>query len=194
MSHRQQAATAVPTRRVVANFFLTLDGVMESPEQWQFAYFNQEMGAAVGAGFAASDALLMGGTLYREWSQYWPDSTDQPLADIMNSTPKYVVSNTLGRLDWSNSTLIRGDGAAAQIRALKARPGKDIAVSGSAVLVRWLLREGLLDELHLLVHPVLVGSGRRLFDDDTPHQPLELVSAQTFTTGVVHLTYRPAGA
>lgn len=183
--------SAGSNRRIVANFFLTLDGVAESPEKWQSGYFNEEMGAAVGAGFAASDALLMGGTLYREWSQYGPGSTDQPFADTMNGIPKYVVSRTLDRVDWSNSTLIRGDDVAGQIRELTARPGKDIAVSGSATLVRWLLRQGLLDELQLLVHPVLVGSGRRLFDDDTPEQPLELVSSQPFGTGVVHLTYRP---
>jgi dihydrofolate reductase len=180
-----------PTRRIVANFFLSLDGVAESPDKWHFPYFNDEMGEAVSAGFAASDALLMGGTLYREWSEYWPTSTDE-LAGVMNSTPKYVVSRTLDRVDWSNSTLIRGDDVAGQIRELKARPGKDIAMSGSATLTRWLLGQGLVDEMHLLVHPILVGSGRRLFEDDTPRQPLELVSSQPFSTGVVHLTYRPA--
>jgi dihydrofolate reductase len=182
------------TRRIVANFFLTLDGVHESPDKWQFPYFNEELGEAVNAGFAASDALLMGGSLYREWSQYWPDSTDEPFASIMNGIPKYVVSNRLERVDWNNSTLVTGDDIAGQLRELKARPGKDIAVSGSATLVRWLLREGLVDELHLLVHPVVVGSGRRLFDDGSTRQPFELVSSETFSTGVVHLTYKPAAA
>jgi dihydrofolate reductase len=188
------ADPTAPTRKLVANFFVTLDGVVESPDQWQFPYFNEEMGEAVGVGFAASDAMLMGGTLYREWSQYWPGSTDQPMADTINGIPKYVVSRTLDRVDWSNSTLLRGDDVAERIRELKARPGKDIAMSGSAVLTRWLLAEGLVDELHLLVHPLVVGSGRRLFEDGMPRQPLELVSAQTFGTGVVHLTYRPAAA
>ena len=188
------ADPAAPTRKVVANFFISLDGVVESPEKWHFAYFNDEMGEAVNAGFASSDALLMGGTLYREWSEYWPTSTDQPIADIMNGIAKYVVSDRLDRADWSNTTLIRGDGAADRIRELKARPGKGIAMSGSATLVRWLLGQGLVDELHLLVHPVVVGTGRRLFEPDTPQQALELVSAQTFSTGVLHLTYQPIRA
>jgi dihydrofolate reductase len=185
------SADAAPARKIVANFFIALDGVVEAPDQWHFQYFNDEMGEAVQAGFASSDALLMGATLYREWSQFWPTS-DDPFADVMNSTQKYVVSNSLEELDWQNSHLIKGDEAVERIRELKAQPGKNIAMSGSATLVRWLLREGLLDELNLLVHPIAVGSGQRLFDDTTPLQKLELVSSTTFTTGVVHLVYRPA--
>jgi dihydrofolate reductase len=181
-------------RRIVAHFFVSLDGVVESPEKWHFGYFNDEMGAAVGAGFETSDALLMGGTNYREWSAYWPASTDQPIADIMNSTTKYVVSNTLTSADWSNTTLITGDGVADQLRAIKALPGKDIAMSGSATLVNWLLEQGLLDELNLLVHPVVVGTGKRLFDTAAGQRGLELVSSRTFSTGVIDATYRPAKA
>ena len=183
--------SAAPTRRIVANFFASLDGVVESPDKWHFPYFDDQMGEAVNAGFASSDALLMGGTLYRVWSQYWPTSTDEGIADIMNGITKYVVSRTLDRADWSNTTLIRGD-VADQIRALKAQPGKDIAMSGSATLVRWLLAEGLLDELHVLVHPIVVGTGARLFPEGTPQQPLQLADSTTFGSGVVHLTYRPA--
>jgi dihydrofolate reductase len=133
------------------------------------------MGAAVGAGFAASDALLMGATLCREWAAYWPIS-DGELATTMNDITKYVVSDSLPRAGWANSTLFRRAEAAERIRALKAGPGKDIAVSGSATLVRWLLCEGLLDELNLLVQPLLVGSGKQLFEEGTPHLPLQLVS------------------
>jgi dihydrofolate reductase len=185
------SADAAPTRKIVANFFIALDGVVEAPDQWQFEYFNDEMAKAVQEGFASSDCLLMGAILYREWSQFWPAS-DHPLAEVMNSTPKYVVSDSLKQLDWQNSHLIKGDEAAERLRELKAQPGKNIAMSGSATLVRWLLREGLLDELNLLVHPIVVGSGQRLFDETTPLQKLELVSSTTFTTGVLHLVYRPA--
>jgi dihydrofolate reductase len=181
------------SRRIVANFFASLDGVVESPDKWHFPYFDDQMGAAVGAGFASSDAMLMGGTLYREWSEYWPASTDGDFADVMNTMPKYVVSRTLDRADWNNTTLIRDD-VAARIRELKAGPGKDIAMSGSATLVRWLLAEGLLDELNLLVHPIVVGTGARLFPDGTPQQPLQLVESTTFGSGVLHLVYRPTTA
>lgn len=181
-------------RKIVANLFLTLDGVMESPEQWQFPYFNDEMGAAIGAGFAASDALLMGGTLYREWAAHWPAQSGD-VADIMNTTAKYVVTRTLDTADWANTTVLRGDDVAAQVRELTQREGKDIVVSGSATLVNWLLSEQLLDELSLLVCPLLRGHGRRLFDPAaTPHQPLELVSGTAFATGVLHQTYRPAAS
>ena len=178
-------------RKIVANFFMSLDGVVESPDQWHFPYFDEQMGEVVNAGFARSDALLMGGQLYREWSAYWPTSTDQPIADIMNGQQKYVVSRSLERADWSNTTLIRDD-VSDRIREIKAQPGKDIAMSGSATLVRWLLGEGLLDELGLLVHPIVVGTGARLFPDGTPQWPLELATSDTLATGVLHLVYRPA--
>jgi dihydrofolate reductase len=178
-------------RKIVANFFLSLDGVMEAPHTWHFPYFNDEMGQAVSAGFAASDALLMGRVLYEEWAAYWPTSTDQPIADVMNNVRKYVVSTTLDRVAWNNATLIQGD-VAAEIAKLKALPGKDIAVSGSATLVEWLLHQDLLDELRLLVHPIVVGHGRRLFTNGKPTKALELVAAKTFGTGVLDLTYRPA--
>ena len=177
-------------RRIVAHYFVSLDGVVESPDKWHFPYLDDEMGTAIGTGMAESSAMLMGGTLYREWSQYWPASTDE-FADHMNSTPKYVVSRTLDRADWANTTLIRDD-VADRIREIKAQPGGPIAMSGSATLARWLLAEGLLDELSLLVHPIVVGTGARIFPDGTPQQPLELASSTAFGSGVLHLRYRPA--
>src|SRR4051812_40549697 len=116
------------TRKIVSNFFISIDGVVESPDQWHFGYFNDEMGAAVGAGFEASDSILMGATNYRQWAAYWPTSTDQPIADLMNGLPKYVVSDSLDTADWNNTTLIRRAEAADRLRELKAQPGKDIAV------------------------------------------------------------------
>ena len=178
-------------RKIVANFFLSLDGVMEAPNTWHFPYFNEEMGQAVGEGFASSDAMLMGRVNYQEWAAYWPTSTDQPIADIMNNMPKYVVSTTLERADWNNTTLIRGDVAPA-ITKLKQSKGKDIAMSGSAKLVEWLLHENLLDELRLLIHPIVVGKGRRLFSDGMPSAKLELVRSKPFSNGVIDLTYRLA--
>jgi dihydrofolate reductase len=191
---RNEGQRRMGVRKVVAAEFLTLDGVMEAPDQWQFPYFNDEMGQAIGEGFAASDAMLMGRVLYEEWAAYWPeqDPEQNPVAAQMNGVQKYVVSTTLEEpLGWQNSTLIKGD-VAQEISELKCQPGKDITVSGSATLVRSLLRDGLLDELKLAVHPIVVGSGKRLFEEGEGRTALELVESKTFTTGVVYLTYRPA--
>ena len=181
-------------RKVVAAEFLSLDGVMESPDQWHFPYFNDEMGQAVEEGFAASDALLMGRVLYEEWAAYWPnqDPEENPVAAQMNGVRKYVVSTTLDEpLEWNNASLI-GENLAEEISELKRKPGKDIVISGSGALVRSLLEDGLLDELRLMVHPVVVGSGKRLFEEGEKQTALDLVDSKTFSTGVVYLTYMPA--
>ena len=177
-------------RQLNASFFVTLDGVMEAPEKWQFPYFDDDIGAAIGAAMMSADAFLLGRVTYQEWAAHWPTAQDQ-FADYMNATPKHVVSTTLETVEWANSHLVTGDVAAA-VSALKQQPGKDITISGSATLVRSLLRDGLVDELRLMVCPLLLGSGRRLFDDIRTQLPLELVSAQTFSTGVQYLVYRPA--
>jgi dihydrofolate reductase len=181
-------------RKVVAYEFISLDGVIEAPDQWHFPYFDEEMGEAVGEGFAASDAMLMGRVNYEGWAAYWPeqDPEENPIADTMNGRRKYVVSTTLEEpLEWNNSTLIKGNEFAEEIRNLKGQEGKDIAISGGPTLVRSLLDHGLLDELRLFVHPIVVGSGRRLFEDEAESRPLELVDSKTFKTGVLYLTYRP---
>jgi dihydrofolate reductase len=179
-------------RKIKSNFFISLDGVVEAPDKWHFPYFDDEMGAAVGAGFATADAMLMGRVLYEEWAEYWPAHADEPFGDVMNSMQKYVVSDTLQAAEWQNTELIRGD-VARQLTELKAKDGGDIAMSGSATTVRWLLREGLLDELNLLVHPIAVGEGlARLFPPDEPSIPLELRSAETFKSGVLNLSYGPS--
>jgi dihydrofolate reductase len=181
-------------RKIKSNFFISLDGVVESPDKWHFPYFDDEMGAAVGAGFATADAMLMGRVLYEEWAAYWPEHADEPFGDVMNSTKKYVLSNSLDAAQWQNTELVGGGGAAARkLTEIKAQAGGDIAMSGSATTVRWLLREGLLDELNLLVHPIVVGDGlARLFAPEERSTPLELLSAQTFKTGVLNLSYAPA--
>ena len=179
-------------RKIKSNFFISLDGVVESPDKWHFRYFDDEMGSAVGAGFATTDALLMGRVLYNEWAGYWPEHADEPFGDVMNSIKKYVVSNSLQAAKWQNSEIISGD-VARQLTDIKAQDGGDITMSGSPTTVRWLLRQGLLDELNLLVHPIVVGDSlARLFPPDEPSIPLELLTAQTFKTGVLNLSYAPA--
>ncbi len=183
-------------RKVVAWEFISLDGVIEAPHEWHFPYFDEEMGEAVGEGFAASDAMLMGRVNYEGWAAYWPeqDPEENPVADTMNERRKYVVSTTLEEpLEWNNSTLIKGNEFTEEVGNLKEQEGKDIAISGGPGLVRSLLDYGLLDELRLFVHPIVVGSGRRLFEDEAESRPLELVDSKTFAAGVVYLTYKPAG-
>jgi dihydrofolate reductase len=178
--------------KIVSHFFISLDGVVESPDQWHFPYFNDEMGAAVGKSIESGVAILMGRVLYDEWAAYWPNQDDDvPFSSFINNVPKHVVSNTLTEATWTNTRVISGD-VAAEIHELKDRTDGNIGMSGSATLVRWLLSKGLLDELNLMVHPIAVGHGQRLFED-TPTHPLRLVDHETFSTGVLNLTYAPAG-
>jgi dihydrofolate reductase len=166
---------------------------MESPEQWHFDYFNDEMGKAVGEGFESSDALLMGRVLYEEWAAFWPnqDPEENPVAATMNGLTKYVVSTTLEEpLEWNNASLI-AENVAQEISELKRQPGKDIVISGSGALVRSLLEYDLIDELKLMVHPIVVGSGKKLFEEGEKQTALELVESKTFSTGVVYLIYKP---
>jgi dihydrofolate reductase len=179
-------------RKIVAGLFISLDGVVEAPENWQMPYFNDEMGEAVGTKMAAADTMLLGRRTYQEFADFWPNQpSDEEFADQINSIPKLVASTTLDRVDWQNSTLIRGN-VAEELAKLKEQPGKDINVTGSVTLVQSLLRDDLLDELGLLVHPIVVGTGKRLFEPGSGQIPLTLVDSQTFSTGVVSLTYQPA--
>jgi dihydrofolate reductase len=181
-------------RKVVALELVSLDGVMESPERWSFQFQNDEMAEANASGMAAADAMLFGRLTYQEFAAFWPyqNSAEQPFTDYLNNTSKYVVSTTLEEpLEWNNSTLIKDD-VAEEVAGLKQQPGKDIGIVGSGTLVRSLLREGLLDELGLMVHPIVLGRGKRLFEDGIDEMVLELVDSKTFSTGVLYLTYRPA--
>jgi dihydrofolate reductase len=181
-------------RKVVAVELVSVDGVMESPEKWAPPYSNDEMEEANAAGMAASDAMLLGRVTYEGMAAFWPNQpAGTPMVDYINSVPKYVVSETLEEpLAWNNSTLIKGNEFAEEVAELKRRPGKDITTLGSGALVRSLLRDGLLDELRLMVHPVVLGSGKRLFEDEGDQKSLKLVDSKTFSTGVVYLTYQPA--
>ena len=177
--------------KIVGNFFISLDGVVERPDQWHFPYFDDEMGEVVGAGMASAAAWLMGRRLYDEWSRYWPpNADDHQFGTFINDIPKYVLSDSLAGADWRNTTLVRGPEAVERLRRVKAETDGDIGMSGSATTVRWLLANGLLDELGLLLHPIAVGHGQRLFED-TPTTPLRLIGSRTLSTGVLHLTYAP---
>jgi dihydrofolate reductase len=177
-------------RQIAAGLFISLDGVVEAPEKWTGPYFNDQVGQAVGALMAANDAMLLGRVTYEGFAAAFGGQSGG-MADQMNNTPKYVVSSTLGSADWQNSTLINGD-VADRISELKQQPGRNIGMSGSSALVSWLLRQGLLDRLDLLVFPVVMGSGKRLFSEPDGQVPLILTSSEAFSTGVVHLTYTPA--
>src|SRR3712207_681620 len=142
-------------RKVVAWELVSLDGVVEAPEEWAFSYSNDEMEEANASGMAASDAMLLGRATYEGLAAFWPHQpAGTPMVDYINSVPKFVVSTTLKEpLEWNNSTLIKGN-VAEEIAKLKRRPGKDITALGSGALVQSLLREDLLEELRLIVHPL----------------------------------------
>ena len=174
---------------IKSGVFISLDGVIESPEKWHFPYFDDQMGAVVGEMMSDNDAILIGRHTYDAFASYWPNADPaDPTTEVMNGTRKYVVSNTLTEPTWENSTVITGDVASELIR-LKA--DSRLGTTGSAALVRWLLEQRLVDELHLLVHPIVVGHGKKLFADG-PTVPLKLVSSTTFDTGVLHLVYAAA--
>ena len=177
-------------RKVVAGLFITLDGIVESPGEWQ-EHFDEDMGEAMMQQLNSQDAVLLGRVTYQEWASYWPTATDEPFASFINSTSKYVFSTTLQSVaEWQNSTLIKGD-LAQEIARLKQQPGKNIGTAGSPTLVRSLLEQDLLDELILLVHPVVAGSGKRLFTDKGSLKRFNLISSKPTRTGTVILTYQP---
>lgn len=180
-------------RRLVSTLFMTLDGVVESPEQWSLSYWNDEIQNAMSGGMFDSDALLLGRVTYQSFAQSWGSRTmdDDPGTAHMNGVRKYVASHSLTDVDWNNSVLLEGDTADA-IRALKDEDGTDIAVSGSPTLVRWLLGEKLLDELMLLVYPVVVGHGATLFTGSENMLEFTLAQSTAFSNGVIQNVYLPA--
>jgi len=173
--------------RISSSFFISLDGVVESPDQWHTDYFNDEMGSVVSAGMDTNKAFLMGRKLYDEWAEYWPTSTDEPFATYFNNVPKGVISGSLTNPTWQNTTVLPGDADA--VRRFKDGVDGDIGMAGSGTTVRWLMANGLLDELRLFVHPIVVGRGDRLFEDTSTHK-LALADSSTFSTGVLNLLYR----
>ena len=184
-------------RKITAGLFVSLDGVVDGLEDWHFPYFNDEMGAAVDSQLGVADTLLLGRMTYDSFPGAWPareaaGDEDAHFAKVLGDARKIVVSNRNLEFSWRNSEQLEGDLIQA-VTALKNEPGTAaIGMSGSISVVRQLLDAGLLDELHLLVHPIAVRKGMRLFDEGEATIPLRLVSSQAFTTGVLYLIYAKA--
>jgi len=194
--------------RVVVNEFMSLDGVVQAPggrEEdtdggfahggWSMPYFDPDtMGAAVAEGMSTAEALLFGRRTWQGMAAAWPGRAGDPYADQMNAIKKYVVSRTLRESDlsWNNTTLLPGDGAIADIAALRSGDGGDLVIWGSVSLVKTLLGEGLVDELNLMIEPIALGGGKRIFPDDGVARPFRLVKSVTAATGVQICTYQPA--
>jgi dihydrofolate reductase len=194
-------------RNVVVSEFLTLDGVMQGPGGpdedreggfheggWQLPYFDEAAGAAVAKGLAQAGGLLLGRKTYEIFAAYWPNQpAGDEFADIMNNVPKHVASTTLEEpLAWNNSTLIHGD-VPAGVAELKRQTGNDLMVIGSGNLVQTLVRNDLVDEFRLMIHPLVVGSGKRLFEGGGVRVPLKLTASESTGKGVLFLTYQRAG-
>jgi dihydrofolate reductase len=179
-------------RKVVATEYLTLDGVFQEPGEWSFPFWSEEAAKFKFDELFASDALLLGRLTYEGFAAAWPTMTDeQGFADRMNGFPKYVVSSTLDKPEWNNSTVIKGN-IPEEVAKLKEEPGQDILLAGSGQLLEALLRDDLVDEFRFMVHPVILGSGKRLFRDGIDKRVLKLVDIKPFSSGVVVLTYEPA--
>ncbi len=188
-------------RKVIVSEYVTLDGVMEDPGGgegtkhggWSFQFWSEEAAKFKFDELFASDALLLGRVTYQGFAKAWPAMNDEHgFADRMNSLPKFVVSSTLEKLEWNNSRLITGN-IAEEVSRLKQQPGQDILVAGSVELVHTLMQHDLIDEYRIMVHPVVVGSGKRLFKDETDMKVLKLIDTKTFSSGIVVLSYQPAG-
>ncbi len=193
-------------RKLIVSEFLSLDGVMQSPEYpdedpsggfehggWQQPYYDEVFGGFVTQGLETTGGLLLGRVTYEIFAGYWPSApADNPLAGIINALPKYVVSTTLREpLSWANSTLIADD-VPTRIARLKEEDGQDLRVIGSGQLAQTLLEHDLADEYQLMIHPLILGDGKRLFRAGIPKSPLTLVDSTPSTTGVILARYVPA--
>lgn len=186
-------------RKVIVSEYVTLDGVFEDPGGgegtklggWSFQFWNEEAAKYKFDEIFASDTLLLGRVTYQGFAKAWPSMKDETgFADRMNSIPKYVVSTTLEKLEWNNSRLIKAN-ITEEVAKLKQQPGQDILVAGSAELVHTLMQHDLIDEYRIMVHPVVLGSGKRLFRNGTDKKVLKLVHTKHFSSGIVVLTYMP---
>jgi dihydrofolate reductase len=192
-------------RELIVQSFVTLDGVMQAPGRadedtrdgfehggWGAPYGDEVMGRVMGERMARPGALLLGRRTYEDFASYWPKQTDNPFTPLLNERVKYVASTTLKEpLPWVNSKLLQGDVAEAVAR-LKEQGDEDLAVLGSGELARSLMGHDLVDEYLLSIHPLVLGSGRRLFSEDASTAALRLVDSTTTTTGVIIATYQPA--
>lgn len=179
-------------RKIVAGLAITLDGVVESPSDWLRP--NDEMQEIIAAGLGRSDAILLGRDTYLDFAAMWPSlDSSAPMAHFMNNTPKYVISSTITSTPWAHSAVLSGD-LTTEVTQLKSQPGKDIQMPGSPRLVRSLIELGLLDELSLMIHPIVLGDGLRLFDTTTERLELNLINSKPLSTGVIAATYQPITA
>jgi dihydrofolate reductase len=178
-------------RKVVAGLFITMDGVTEEPSDWQET-FDNDMMASLKQHIADTDTILLGRVTYEYWMPYWPTSDFALFADHINNLPKYVASSTLDKVEWgdfNNITLIK-ENLVEEVNKLKQQDGKNIAVEGSPALVQYLLEKEVLDELQLIIHPVVANKGTRLFKTGGELQRFNLVEAQTTESGVIIATYQ----
>jgi dihydrofolate reductase len=191
MTHRPTHPAKHAARRIVVTSFMSLDGVVEDPA-WTFPYWNEETAAFKAAETDRGQELLLGRVTYEQFAQAWPQrKDDDPGAAYFNPARKHVVSATRTQDVWQNATFVHGGDLRKEIEKLKAEPGPDLVVHGSVTLARWLLAEGLVDELRLLVYPIAVGKGRRLLDGGL-QATLDLVSSRATSKGVLALVYRRA--
>jgi dihydrofolate reductase len=178
--------------RLVATEYLSLDGVFEEPGHWSFPYFDEQAAKFKSDELAAADAQLLGRITYEGFAKAWP--TMEGTGDFgvkMNSMPKYLVSKTLKNPEWTNTHVI-SDNVEDEIRSLKARPGGDLLLAGSGQLFNALMRAGLIDLYRFMVHPIVIGKGKRLFANDDHRQGLKRVDTKQFANGIVVLEYEPA--
>ena len=177
-------------RKVIVSEYVTLDGIMDEPGNWSFPFWNEEASRFKFDELRASDGLLLGRVTYQGFAKAWPTMKDTgEYGERMNSLPKYVVSTTLSEVTW-NASLIK-DHIAEAVSRLKQENGQDLLVFGSGQLVHTLMQYDLIDEYRLMVHPVLLGSGKRLFRDGSEKKVLRLVDTRTFSSGIIVLSYQP---
>jgi dihydrofolate reductase len=188
-------------REIIASLFITLDGVVEAPgaadttlpekRGWSMPFFSDDVGQVIGAGMANNDAMLLGRRTYQAFAAFWPSvPADDPFGQIMNNQSKYVVSTTLDKAEWKNSHLIKGNVAEA-LNRLKQQPGKNINIVGSGTLTRSLIEADLVDELQLMLCPVVLGVGKRLFDHANFTKSMKVLEAKAFEAGMIYLRLQP---
>jgi len=175
-------------RKIIVSEFLSLDGIMENPA-WSFKYWNDEIAKFKSGEDYSTDALLLGRVTYDGFSKAWPESKDEG-APRINGMPKYVVSTTLKNPEWNNSHVISGN-IVDEIKKLKQQDGKNLLLYGSGKLAQTLMQNDLVDQYSLLVYPIVLGTGQRLFQDGSPNMPLKLINSQTFSNGVTAMVYEP---
>jgi dihydrofolate reductase len=180
--------------RLVATEYLTLDGVMEEPGEWSFDFWSDESAKFKFDELFASDAQLLGRVTYEGFAKAWPTMEDEGgFADRMNNMPKFVVSNTLKDPSWNNTRVLKGN-IVEEIKTLKQQPGRDLLLAGSARLFSTLMQHNLIDEYRFMIHPVVLGKGKRLFADGGDKTILKLTDKKSFGSGITVLSYEPAGA